>query len=249
MILLAGCRWDGDDGRDHNPDNQPAYARPSATRAPADGSARDRRPGPDRHVVRGPSARPQQASLQLVNGSDVVRVRVAELGDTLFEISTPERSKAAPVVDVDDTTVIVGLRDTGLSGPAVVTAVLDDDVRWTVRLGGGASDEVVDLTGGPGGDVDLTAGTSRAEVTLPAGRGTQRVTMSGGAGQFLVRLAGNAPVRVAAMGGASSVTIDGKTHTGIPGGSMWTPDNWASATDRYDVNATAGVSTMTVART
>jgi hypothetical protein len=237
MLLLGGCRWDGD-GRDRNPDNQPAYARPSATR-----------PAADRHVVRGPHARPERAAFQLVNGADVVRVRVADLGDTLFEVSTPDGSKTAPVVDVDDTTVIAGLRDTGLSGPAVMTAVLSDDVRWTVRLGGGASDEIVDLTGGPGGDVDLTAGTSRAEVALPVGRGTQRVTMSGGAGQFVVRLAGNAPVRVAAMGGAGAVTVDGETHTGIPGGSMWTPDNWAAATDRYDINAMAGVSTMTVTRT
>jgi hypothetical protein len=235
FCLLSGCRWQSD-GRDHNPDNQPAYARPTrTTEAP-------------RHVVHGPAVRTGQALLQVVNGADVVRVRVADLGDRLFEISTPEDSKAVPAADVTDSSVIVGLRDTGRPGPAVVTAVLNNDVRWTVRLSGGAGDELVDLTGGPGGDVDLAAGTSRAEVALPAAHGTQRVSMTGGAGQLLVRLTGNAPARVAATGGAGAVTIDGQRRTGIPGGWMWTPDTWATATDRYDINASAGVSTLTVTR-
>jgi hypothetical protein len=235
FCLLTGCRWQSD-GRDHNPDNQPAYARPTpTTEAP-------------RHVVHGPAVRAGQGLLHVVNGADAVRVRVADLGDRLFEVSTPDDSKAAPAVDVTDSSVIVGLRDTGGPGPAVVTAVLSDDVRWTVRLSGGAADELVDLIGGPGGDVDLTAGTSRAEVALPAARGTQRVTMTGGAGQLLVRLTGNAPARVAATGGAGTVTIDGQTRTGIPGGSMWTPQTWATATDRYDISASAGVSTLTVTR-
>jgi hypothetical protein len=83
---------------------------------------------------------------------------------------------------------------------------------------------------------------------LPAAAGTQRVTMSGGVGQFTVRLGGAGPVRVAATGGAGSVTVDGATHTGVAGGSVWTPDGWDTATSRYDVDATAGVSTMTVGR-
>ena len=235
VCLLSGCRWQSD-GRDHNPDNQPGYARPTAT---ADSP---------RHVVRGPAVRTGQALLQVVNGADAVHVRVADLGDRLFEISTPDDSKSAPAVDVTDASVIVGLRDTAGPGPAVLTAILSNDVRWTVRLSGGAGDELVDLTGGPGGDVDLTAGTSRAKVALPAASGTQRVTMTGGAGQLLVRLTGNAPVRVAATGGAGAVTIDGQTRTGIPGGSTWTPDTWTTATDRYDITAAAGVSTMTVTR-
>jgi hypothetical protein len=53
---------------------------------------------------------------------------------------------------------------------------------------------------------------------------------------------------VAAAGGAGSVTIDGATHSGVAGGSMWTPDNWAAAADRYDIDATSGVSTLNVSR-
>jgi hypothetical protein len=234
VCLLGGCTWDGGDGRDRNPANRPGYLRPGeATAAPAP------------HTVRG---RGDATTFDMVSGADVVRVRMAELGDDRFEVSTPEDAKAAPTVRVDGATATAGLRDTGRTGPAVVSVVLDDDVRWLVRLTGGTGSASVDLTGGPGGDVEIVGGTSRAEVALPAAGGRQRVTMSGGAGTMLVRLGGDAPVRVAARNGAGSVTVDGQTHNGVAGGSMWTPDTWATAPDSYDVDAAAGVSSLIVER-
>jgi hypothetical protein len=240
MLLVGGCSWVGpDDGRDHNPANQPGYLRPEPNSTTARAA----------HVVTGRADGIRDvATFELVNGADVVRVGVGDLGRDLFRVSTPDDAKVAPSANVDDTTVVTGLRGTGLAGPAVVTVELSDDVAWNVRLAGGATDETVDLTGGRGGNVDFSAGTSRAAVALPAATGTQRVTISGGASQFSVRLVGNAPVRVAAQGGAGSVTVDGETHTGVAGGSVWTPDDWAAATSRYDIDATAGVSTMTIAR-
>lgn len=236
VCLLGACSWGGD-GKDHDPANQPAYARPGATPTQTSHSARGTAaPGTD------------AATFELVNGSDVVRVSVADLGGDLFRVATPDNAKVAPSVDVSGTDVVAALTGTGLSGPAVVNVQLSDDVRWTVRLAGGATDEAVDLTGGKGGDVDFATGTSRAAVVLPAASGTQRVVMSGGASQFAVRLAGNAPVRVAANGGAGAVTVDGETHSGVGGGSIWTPTDWPTATNRYDIDATAGVSTLTVSR-
>jgi hypothetical protein len=201
--------------------------------------------GRDTHRVHGGG---DVSSFALVNGADVVRVRLADLGDDRWDVSTPDGAKVAPAVDVDGHEVVAGLHATAGGGPALVTVVLSSKVHWSVRLSGGANDESVDLTGGPGGDVDFSAGTSRAAVALPAAKGTQRVVLGGGAAQFEVRLAGDAPARVAAAGGAGSVTIDGTTHSGVAGGSMWTPDGWDSATDRYDIDATSGVSTLTVSR-
>lgn len=197
------------------------------------------------HRVRGGG---DVSSFALVNGADVVRVRLGDLGGDRYEVSTPDGSKVVPAVDVDGHEVIAGLHATDGGGPALVTVVLSSKVHWSVRLSGGANDESVDLTGGPGGDVDFSAGTSRAAVALPAAHGTQSAVLGGGAAQFDVRLAGDAPVRVAATGGAGSVTIDGETHSGVAGGSMWTPDAWSAATDRYDIDATSGVSTLTVSR-
>jgi hypothetical protein len=239
--LLGGCAWGGD-GRDRDPAHQPGYVS-----APQPGHAQRGGPTapPAVHRVRGGG---DVTAFELVNGADVVRVRVADLGADRFDVSTPDGAKVAPGVEVTGNEVVAGLHDTGEQGPAVVNVLLSSAVRWHVRLAGGAADEAVDLTGGPGGDVDFSAGTSRADVALPAGKGTQRVVLSGGAGQFTVRLAGDAPARVAANGGAGTVTVDGGTHSGVAGGSLWTPPGWASANDRYDIDATAGVSTLTVVR-
>jgi hypothetical protein len=228
LLLIGGCSWSGGDGHDRNPENRPGYIK--------DG---------DNHRLRGNG---QASRFAMIDGADVVRVRIADLGADRYDISTPDGSKVLPTVTADHGEILAGVRDGAGTGPAVVNVVLDDDVRWQIRLAGGASDEAVDLTAGPGGDVDFSAGTSRASVALPAARGTQRVVLSGGAGEFTVRLGGDAPARVRAGGGAGSVTVDGQAHTGVSGGSVWAPDNWASAADRYDIDATSGVSTISVSR-
>jgi hypothetical protein len=240
-VACAACSWSGpDDGRDRNPANRPGYY------------YGQNEPDTQHHVgqphvaTRSGAGVRGVATFELVNGADVVQVVIRDLGSDLVRVVTPPDSKVAPALDLTGSTVVAGLRDTGLGGPAVVTVQLDNDHPWNVRLAGGAADQSVDLTGGRGGNVDLAAGTSRAEVTLPAADGTQRVTIRGGASQVTVRLGGSAPVRVAATGGAGSVTVDGQTHAGVAGGSVWTPDDWAMASRRYDVEASSGVGTMTV---
>lgn len=232
VSLVAACDWTGGDGRDRNPENRPGYVL---------GEHHDGYP----HSVRGDG---DVSSFQLVSGADVVRVRLGDLGGDLYEFSTPDDSKVAPTAAIEGIDLVAGLRNTGRSGPALLTVVLSDDVRWKVRLAGGAKDESVDLTGGPGGDVDFSAGTERATVVLPAAQGTQRVLLGGGANQLAVRLTGQAPVRVFARGGAGSVTIDGTTRTGIAGGSSWVQDGWDGAAARFDVDATSGVASINVER-
>ncbi|MEU8232215.1 hypothetical protein AB0C12_21740 [Actinoplanes sp. NPDC048967] len=263
--LLAGCSAADGGGRDYNPAHQPRYVVPdesdgvpgpvatwpgSGTGLGLPGIGQAAPSEPD-HVVRGgavSATKNKPATFSLVNAADVVRVTVGDLGPDLLEVSTPAESKVVPKVEVDGPAVVAGLRDTGLTGPALVTVVLSDDVRWSVRLAGGASDQAVDLRGGPGGDVDFAAGTSRAEVWLPAASGTQRVVLGGGASQLVVNLTGAAPVRVAAKNGAGEVTVDGQTKSGVPGGAVYTAPGWDAAADRFDIDATSGVSSVTVAR-
>ncbi len=232
VLLVGACDWSGGDGRDRNPENRPGYHL---------GQSHSDNP----HRVRGDG---EVSSFLLVSGADVVRVRLGDLGGDLYEFSTPDDSKVAPTAAIEGIDLVAGLRDTGLGGPAVLTVVLSDDVRWQIRLAGGAKDEAVDLTGGPGGDVDFSSGTERASVVLPAGQGTQRVLLGGGASLLSVRVSGQAPLRVAALGGAGTVTIDGQALTGVAGGSVWVQDGWEGAAARYDVDASSGVASLTVER-
>jgi hypothetical protein len=240
-LLLSGCHWRDDGGRDHDPANRPGYV------LPGDRDREDRGRTGD-HSVSGPANGLQEATFSLISSSDVVRIRAVDLGGDLYRVATPDDSRVAPSVQVDNGTVVAGLADTGLKGPALVTVELSRAVRWHIRLGGGAGEQTVDLTGGQPGDVDFSAGTTRAEVALPPAKGTNRVTMSGGAGQFLVHLAGDAPVQVRVGNGAGTVTVDGATRSGVGGNTVITAPGWASATDRYDVDASAGVSVLTVDR-
>ena len=253
MRRLSGCALrDTDGGRDHDPANQPGYSLPRVTDQPRDDDSDDRRDADDKrdrdHVVTGDRGGLREAVFAMIKGSDVVQVRTVDLGGGLYRISTPDDAKVAPSVHVENGTVYTGLIGTDLPGPAIVTAELSNAVRWRIRLQGGAAEETVDLTGGRVDAVELTSGTNRAEVTLPAAAGTTKVSMTGGAGQLLVHLGGDAPVRVRAGSGAGSVTVDGTIHSGVAGGSVFTPPGWASAKDRYDVDASAGVAVLVVDR-
>ena len=260
--LLSGCSAADGGGRDHNPAHQPRYFAPDespgvpgpAATWPGSGTGLglpgigQAAPSEPDHVVRGGAVKGRAATFSLVNAADVVRVTVGDLGTDLFEVSTQADAKVVPKVEVDGSVVVAGLRDTGRNGPALVTVVLSDDVRWDVRLAGGASDQSVDLRGGPGGDIDFSAGTTRAEVSLPAAGGTRRVVLGGGASQLLINLTGSAPVRVATKNGAGEVTVDGQTSSGVPGGTVYTAPGWDAAADRFDIDATSGVSSVRVAR-
>ncbi|MEG3635559.1 hypothetical protein [Micromonospora palythoicola] len=203
--------------------------------------------GRDGHVVSGAVGDLREATFVLLDGADVIKVRTADLGDDAYRVSTPRDANVRPAVSLTDGSLLTSLRGTDRNGPAVVEAVLAESVRWHVRLDGGAKEQHLDLRGARVGDVEFTAGANRVELTLPAPEGTQR-TLLGGASQIIVRLAGDAPVQVRAGGGAGSVTIDGTTHSGVAGGTTFTPPEWNSATDRYDIDATAGVSAITVER-
>lgn len=205
--------------------------------------------GPDTGaVVTGELAGRQHAELDVVSGSDTVVVRAADLGGQLFRASVPEESRVAPVADVTGSAVRVSLTDSGGDGAADLVVELNDRVRWRIRLDGGARQATVRMAGGLLAGLDFGAGNTRIEASLPEPRGTVPVRMAGGASVFDLRLPRDVATQVRVAGGAGSVTIDGAVHTGIPGGTVYTPDGWDGATDRYLIDNTAGVSSLTLER-
>jgi hypothetical protein len=54
------------------------------------------------------------------------------------------------------------------------------------------------------------------------------------------------PVRLRLYGGASAATLFGGTHAGIGHGTVLSSPGWAQAADRYDIDAPAGVSDISV---
>lgn len=203
----------------------------------------------DSHVVTAARHDRDEASLAVVSGATTVTVRAADLHDDLYRVSTPGDSRIRPEVVDDDGRLQLHLNGTGEGGAAAVEVLLNRDVRWDLRFSGGATETLVDMSGGQLAGAEFTAGSSRIEAVLPRPAGTVRLRMSGGAGEFLVRAPEAVPVRVAANGGAGAVVLDGDRHSGISGGTVFAPDGWDGAKDRYDVDAAAGVSTLTLSRT
>jgi hypothetical protein len=209
-------------------------------------------PGRGDRVVTGPLRDGDRdrdaATFELLTGAASVTVRAGDLGDHLYRAATPADSDLVPQVDHDGDRVLLHLAKRGPDGPDAVEVTLNQRVRWTVRIVAGAVEEVLDLGAGRVAGLDVVGGASRIEVRLPRPQGGVSVRMSGGASQFLLRVPTDVPVRARLGSGAGSVTVDGTTRSGVAAGTVIAPPGWDGATDRYDIDAIAGVSALTVER-
>lgn len=186
------------------------------------------------------------ATVDLVSGATTVTVRSADLpGTDRLQALTSDAAGDAPVLETDGDTVSVHLVQTGEPGPSEVTVLLDRRVRWQVRMSGGATSELLDLRSSRLSGVDLTAGAARIELVLPVPDRAVPVTMAGGATEFTLNVPRGVATAVRVGGGAGNTEVDGVRRTGLAAGTVLAT---ATAADRYDVDATAGVSTLTLRR-
>lgn len=186
------------------------------------------------------------ATVDLVSGATTVTVRAADLGgaDRLRAV-TPDGAGVAPVLETGGDTVSVHLVRTGEPGPSAVTVLLDRRVRWQVRMSGGATRQLLDLRGARLSGVDLAAGAARIELVLPVPDRAVPIRMAGGATEFTLHVPRGVATAVRVDGGAGTTEVDGVRRTGLAAGTVLAT---ATATDRYDVDAAAGVSTLTLRR-
>ncbi|MFY1631795.1 hypothetical protein ACN27F_00715 [Solwaraspora sp. WMMB335] len=188
------------------------------------------------------------ARLEVLDGATEIRVLAADLGDQLLRARTPPQGAVAPQVTVRDDSVQVGLAETGNGGTGVLDIELHRDVRWSVRILGGATEQRIDLTGTRISEVELAGGVSTLDIVLPEPDGTVGIRMSGGAGTWRVEAPAQVPVRVRAGSGAGSISVDGERRDGVAAGETVSTPSWEETTDRYDIDAAAGFSDLTVTR-
>jgi hypothetical protein len=222
LSVAAACSSDG-----------PAPGRPASPAAP--------------RVLTAPRGERTSGTLDVASGFHSVAVRAADLGASLFRAATPATSSALPTATVDRGHVLIGERGAASGGgPAYLDVAISTSVRWTLRFTGGASSLRLALSAGRIRAVDLVSGFALINLTLPKPDGSLRVTMAGGSTDFAVHLVDAAPARVRVAGGAGTVILDGARRTGVAGGTTLAPPTWATAANRYDIDCTAGVSTLSV---
>jgi hypothetical protein len=200
------------------------------------------------HEISAPLEGRQTAEFDLVSGTTSVTVHSADLGDKLYQVTTPADGPTLPKTLNQGTAIKLFLTGSGQDGPAAVDVQLNSRVLWKLRITGGAAEHTIDMSAGRLGSLDVAGGATLLEVTLPPPEGTVAVRSSGGANQFVVHAPANVPARVTISGGAGSATIDGAVHNGIASGTVFTPKDWDSSPDRYDVNAVTGVGTLILDR-
>ncbi|WP_238019342.1 hypothetical protein KZZ52_10880 [Dactylosporangium sp. AC04546] len=215
-------------------------------------SARPHTPADTReHVVSAPAAGRDAAVLDVLSGATAVTVKAADLGDRLFEAETPRDGRLTPQARVTgDGVVQLTLDGDGGPGGAAVEVRLNRGVRWTVRFTAGTNASTADLRDlGNLAAVEYVGGVAAVDLTLPAAHGTVPIRLSGGANTVALHAPKATPVRVRAGGGAGAVNIDGTANNGVAAGATFASAGWDAATDRYDVDATSGVGTITLDRT
>jgi hypothetical protein len=227
LLAVAGCS------------NHPLYP-PGSVSSPAHGVPVTHLPP---HTAAASLGTRTRAELDVVSGATTVTVTAAQLGHTLLTASTPANSGVTPDL-VTGRSVQVFLNSTGQAGPAALRVVLNSAVTWQLVFSGGASQTLVDLSGGRLSSADFTAGSSLINLVLPRPSGTAAVTLAGGASQFTISLPTGVPARFRLDGGASTATLGHQSYTGIAGGTVLTMPSWPTATARYEVDAPAGVSTI-----
>ena len=206
---------------------------------------------PPSHVVSMATAGRTSAALKITAGTPVLEVSVGKLGGTLLRVSTPDDAPVRPVLS-GSRLIVLSLTGAaaapGQGSGYAVKVVLNSAVTWSLDLAGGTQRTEADLRGGKVGGIAVTAGSDILDVSLPKPAGTLPFLLAGGASQFLLSLPGGVPAQVTVGGGASFVSVDDQNLTGVAGGTVMTPPGWATATSRFDIDATSGFSRLTVSR-
>ncbi|MGX6607144.1 hypothetical protein ACWKSP_34225 [Micromonosporaceae bacterium Da 78-11] len=177
--------------------------------------------------------------LEVTGAATVLRVRSADLGDTLFRIVAIDASAAPTWVDTPRGPHLDVVR-TGAAGTVGVDIQLNAKVAWTIRLTGGAAEQDLDLRAGGLAGLEVTGGNSRVRLELPKPKGTVPVSVSGTVSELAVRVVTGTPVRLRLDNGAGVTTVDGKVRARL------TPAGWKSARNRYDVVASATIGSVSV---
>ncbi|MDR6326237.1 hypothetical protein [Actinoplanes couchii] len=187
------------------------------------------------------------AWLTLGDAASLVRVRFAALPDLLYRISTAPDAGVAPVVSRDGGRVVVRLRATGDVGLDEVRIVLNQDVRWDIRLPAGAGEQQINLRDGRVRRIILgSAGLSR--VWLPEPDGTVPLVFTGGVGTAVLSVRNGAPFRIRFDAGAGSVDTPWTANNGTAAGTVLREPAFTWSHDRYRIRAEGGVGELIIRR-
>ncbi len=205
---------------------------------------------PSAHSIAAPASGVAEGKFEIVSGAETLAVRCSDTGDDLYRASTPNDGSLVPQATTNGDTTQLSLVPSGANGAASAEVLLSSKVRWELTMAGGGLTQTIDCSAGRLSSLSLGQGAGDIEVSLPKPEGTMLTRLTGGAGKLRIHLPAGPPVQVKIGNGAGagSISIDGQAHNDVRPGTDLTPAGWNQATDRYTVDATVGLASLTVDR-
>jgi hypothetical protein len=202
-------------------------------------------PWPDaEHRVTAPLTSVRTRILEVAGASTVLRVRSVDLGETLLDVATTDRSAVPRLTDTGQGSRL-DLVPTGASGTVGAEIQLNRKVAWTLKLTGGSSEQYVDMLAGGLAGIAIGGGTGHVELHLPKPKRSVRLTVTGPVRELTVRTSAGVRLRLAA--GADTAVVDGKTRRNVKAGTALTSAGWRSARNRYEITCSDAVSAVLAA--
>ncbi|WP_460845410.1 hypothetical protein [Phytohabitans suffuscus] len=203
---------------------------------------------PGLHTIAAPLGGRTTGELTLASGAETVTVRGADLGEDLFQITTPDSDDAIPRATIQGDRTTVRLTSDRGEGATAVEIRLNSRVTWRVVLNAGARTHTVDMGAGRLAGLEVAGGATKLELTLPKPSGTVPIRLRGGLEELLMHVPQGALTRVKVTKGATNVTLDRLNRSKVAPDTTFTPKGWEEAKARYDVDAAEGIGTVRLDR-
>jgi hypothetical protein len=198
------------------------------------------------HHVTAPLGSTRTRTLVLTGTSSILHVRSADLGRSLYDIATTDRS-AVPRITSTKQAATLDLIATGDDGTVGADIQLNSRVAWTLKLAGGLSEQSIDMQAGGLAALHLTGGSAHTAILLAPARGTVPLTVKGPLGDLTVSSRTPVPLRLNLTDGAGSAVLNGRTHRSPGSGTILTAGGWSKARNRYDLTTTGQVTAALIA--
>ena len=123
---------------------------------------------------------------------------------------------------------------------------LNGSIPWEIGFSGGLSRLHADLSGLRLDSFSASGGVSRIELLLAEPSGKIPILFDGGASDVIVRRPKGVAACVFVGGGASKLALDDQHFGAIGGETRLESQDYAAATDRYEITITGGASNVTI---
>lgn len=191
-------------------------------------------------------------TLDVSYGTSSLEIGTAGLGDAMYQVHVDyPAGENPPTISVDQQSGTLGISQNGSISPfrlfgsnqRHLKVTLNNRIAWTIRLSGGISNGHLDLRELQLRNIDLSGGVSGVTIQLGPPKGTVRLQVSGGVSNLNVRAPSGSQWNLSASGGVSNLRIDGKRFGSQNEFQKQSP-GYGSATDRFDVEVSGGVSNL-----